>query len=176
MTISHPPVIVAGVIALVSVALWTDVRRRLIPNVLTLPAIAAGLLINALGDGWLGAALSGIGLVVGGLLFLLPFALGKMGGGDVKLMAAIGAWVGPLAIISVALYSAVAGGILAIIITVGQDRLREILGRTWLLAKWAVPFRSRAEGSAPVESGMGMPYGVAIAAGALFYLAIGGVI
>ncbi len=97
-----------------SIACVTDWRTRRIPNVLTFGAALAGLLyqfatggVEALGQGLLG-------WVLGALVFLLPFALGGLGGGDVKLLAALGAWLGPVDALWLALYTGVAGGVMAI--------------------------------------------------------------
>ena len=73
----------------------TDFRSRRIPNVLTFGASAAAVVFSGVTNGWagLGWALAGWG--VGCALFLPWFLLGGMGAGDVKLLAALGAWAGP---------------------------------------------------------------------------------
>jgi hypothetical protein len=55
-----------------------------------------------------------LGWFIGALAFIVPFALGGLGGGDVKLLAAIGAWLGPAGAFWVALYAGVAGGVMAL--------------------------------------------------------------
>src|SRR5437762_9508716 len=72
----------------------TDVRDKKIPNRLTYGGIFAGLAVRVSLLGWPGFW-SGLGgtLLAGGVFFVL-FVLGGMGGGDVKLVAAVGAWVG----------------------------------------------------------------------------------
>ena len=59
-----------------------------------------------------------LGLFVGLAVFFPLFALGAMGAGDVKLMAAVGAWIGAKPILYVALYGSVAGGVLALVVAV----------------------------------------------------------
>ncbi len=60
-------------------------------------------------------------------IFFVPFALRGLGGGDVKLLAALGAWVGPTDVIWVALYTGVAGGLLAIGTALANGYLRTAL-------------------------------------------------
>jgi prepilin peptidase CpaA len=103
--------VVAGIVL---VACVTDLRSRRIPNVLTFGAALAGIGVAGVTAGWSGAALAGGGWLAGIALFLPLFLLGGMGAGDVKLLGALGAWLGPLAVMWVALYGAIAGGVLAI--------------------------------------------------------------
>jgi prepilin peptidase CpaA len=69
-----------------------------------------------------------------GLLLLLPlFALRGLGGGDVKLMAAFGAWLGPGLVLWAAGYGAIAGGVLAVVAALWAGYLRQALANLWLL-------------------------------------------
>lgn len=106
--------------AFVSVTLITaaaatawDLRTGRIPNAITFPAMLAGLGLNTYYTGWRGLQASLLGLGLGVLLLFIPFALGGMGAGDVKMLAAIGALNGHLFTFRAFLYSAIAGGILA---------------------------------------------------------------
>jgi len=99
--------------ALLIPALYCDLRTRRVPNAITLPAIALALALQATLNGTEGLieALQGGGL---GLILLLPlFAAGKFGGGDVKLLVAIGALRGASFLWRAALLGAMAGGVLA---------------------------------------------------------------
>ena len=81
--------------------------------------------------------LSLAGCLVGGAIFFLPFALGGLGGGDVKLLAALGAWAGPADALWIALYSGVAGGVLAIVTALANGYLRTALANvSRLLVHW----------------------------------------
>jgi prepilin peptidase CpaA len=94
------------------IAAEEDLRRRSVPNWLT-AAGAAGGLVCAAGSGWHGLEMAAAG-VVAGFLILLPFHwLRAMGGGDVKLLAAFGALLGPSGILLAAVFAAVFGGITA---------------------------------------------------------------
>ena len=83
-------------VAVLAVATFTDMRSRRIPNWLVLPFLPAGIAVSVWLHGWqgLGQSLAGFGLGAG--IFGLLFCLGGMGMGDVKLCAAIGAWIGPV--------------------------------------------------------------------------------
>lgn len=95
------------------VACLLDLRDRRVPNALTAGLAGAGLLVRGLELG-LGSIVPGLGGAVAGLaLLFLPFHRGWVGGGDVKLLAAIGAWLGPLALLRAWLAAALLGGLLA---------------------------------------------------------------
>src|SRR3990170_4623177 len=72
-----------------------DVRTRRIPNWLTFGAAAAAFGYAGLHSGLTGVGIGVLGWLVGAALFFPFFALGGMGAGDVKLLAALGAWLGP---------------------------------------------------------------------------------
>jgi prepilin peptidase CpaA len=99
-------------VAVLGVATFTDLRWRRIPNWLVFPFWFAGLLVSVWMQGWhgLGQSLGGalLGLVVYGILFWM----GGMGAGDVKLCAAIGAWVGPQQLIFALVITGMAGGLM----------------------------------------------------------------
>ena len=115
-------VLVTGFIACV-----TDLRTRRIPNVLTFGSALAGFLFHILSDGAGGAGTSAGGWLVGTLVFLPFFALRGMGGGDVKLLAALGAWLGPGETLWLAAYSMVAGGVVAVVVAFSRGYLRTAL-------------------------------------------------
>jgi prepilin peptidase CpaA len=99
----------------VTACVW-DLRTRRIPNALTFSAALLGLLVQLFVAGPGGALTAVGGWAVGLLLFLPFFMLGGMGGGDVKLLAALGAFLGPRDIVWLAVYSSIAGGVLAVIV------------------------------------------------------------
>ena len=97
---------VATLALVFTAAIW-DFRQNRIPNWLTLSAIPAGILWNTFSGGFAGFQASLGGFAVGfGLLFIL-FAIGGGGGGDVKLMGALGAWVGVQTTITVFILAAI---------------------------------------------------------------------
>ncbi len=124
----------APLIAALFIAAWVDVRHRRIPNWLTLPLLAGGLLQAISPAGTVGPMASLLGLAVGGGLSLPMFILGVRGGGDVKLLAAVGAWIGPAGALLVLLAAALVGMCLVLAQCVIQGRLMRLLGRTVLVA------------------------------------------
>jgi prepilin peptidase CpaA len=103
-----------------------DVRQFRVPNGLTLPLCGGGLLFHTLLGGVAGLERSGGGLVVGGLLLILFFLIGAMGAGDVKLLAGVGAWLGPSSTISVFLVAGLAAGMYSLGVYALRHRLREL--------------------------------------------------
>ena len=110
----------SAVIAISLVACVFDIRTRRIPNALTFGARWPGLVQHPALDGTAGAQTAAGGWLVGLFLLLPFFALGGMGGGDVKLLAALGAWLGPSETFWLAMYSGMAGGVLGVIVALSQ--------------------------------------------------------
>lgn len=100
-------------IALGCSAVLDDLRRGAISNWVNLTAIAGGLLYHSIHQGWRGLAASSGGAVLGFAIFLVVYCLGGMGGGDVKLMAAFGALLGPMGILTAAVLTSVIGALMA---------------------------------------------------------------
>src|ERR1051325_7898669 len=103
-----------AVTALVIAVAFFDLRARRIPNFLTFPAVIFGLVIN-LSRGWDGFWFSLKGLGLGLLLLLLPYVFGGMKAGDVKFLAAIGAFVGAAGIVRIFLLTVLCYPLLAIV-------------------------------------------------------------
>ena len=162
--------------AAVTVATVIDWNTRRIPNLLTFPLALAGLALNAVVGGWMGLAGSLVGLVLGHLIFLLFMALGAMGAGDVKLMAALGALLGVVHIFWIGLFTAAMGGLLVVFYSLGQRSLPRLFNRTGTLLKTMVltgRLPKAEELSARREDYM--PYALAIALGVVAqYLYRGG--
>jgi prepilin peptidase CpaA len=110
-----------------------DLRTRRIPQALTLGGALAGLVFHLVSGGWSGAAWSLAGWTVGVLIFLAPFALGGLGGGDVKLLGALGAWLGPGDVFWLALYTGVAGLVVAVGFSVVTGYFRTAFTNVFLL-------------------------------------------
>lgn len=132
-------VFAVAALALGIAAIVTDVRERRIPNLLTFGGAAAALVAHAVGGGWDGALHAAAGWMVGCALFLPFFLLRGMGAGDVKLLAALGAWLGPGDALWVALYGSIAGGVLAIVVAIAQGYLgTAIRNLRSLVVYWAL--------------------------------------
>jgi prepilin peptidase CpaA len=154
----------------VSVATFTDLRTRRIPNWLVLPFLLAGVSVSTWMHGWHGLLMSLAGLGVGSLLFGILCWMGGMGMGDVKLCAAIGAWIGPSQMLTALVMTGIAGGLIALCWAVAGGFVGEMLSGTGDLI-----FGLRKRGLRPhsdlvLENPLTrkMPYAPAIAIGTLF--------
>jgi prepilin peptidase CpaA len=126
-------------IAVCLAACTTDVRWRRIPNALTFPAAGAAILFHWWVAGSHAAAAALGGWFVGVLLFSPFFIAGGLGAGDLKLLGAVGAWLGPVPALFVALYTAIAGGILAMLVALARGYAKAAFGNIWfILTSWRV--------------------------------------
>jgi len=108
---------VALAVTVVTAAI-TDLAGQRIPNWLTMPSTVLALCLHSV-DGGMPEVFLGLGGWLAGFAMLIPFyAKGGMGAGDVKLMAAIGAFTGPYRVFIVALYTGIFGGVYAISIVI----------------------------------------------------------
>lgn len=151
---------------LVIIAAVYDYRSRRIPNLLTMPAMVAGLALNACLSGGTGLEQSLLGLLLGVGLLLIPFAIGGMGAGDVKLLAAVGALNGPHFVLFTCIYGAIAGGVMAVVLLLLKGRAQAVFAN--VVSTLVIPGQSLA------KTNLGIPYGIAIGIGALitWYLGV----
>jgi prepilin peptidase CpaA len=132
---------------------------------LTFGASIAAVVFHAVwGNGVLSCA---EGWAVGVAAFIIPFALGGLGAGDIKLLAALGAWLGPYQAIWLALYTGMAGGVLAFFVAVFNGYLGQALSNVrLLLTHWRVSgIRPLHEVSLEGSSGPRLAYAVPILVG-----------
>ena len=147
-----------------AVAVVTDVRSRRIPNWLTATIAVAGFVLAFSHIGRITPGQAALGLLLGLALMLPGHIIGATGAGDVKLMAAVGAIVGPSLVFTAFLCTAVAGGVFAIAVAARRGRLRATIEGTGLLV--AAPMLARSEIEAPARRNR-FAYGPAIAVGCL---------
>jgi prepilin peptidase CpaA len=163
------PIIFAIVSLSLAVATVIDLRSQRIPNALTIPTALVALAYHLLFQGPQGLWFSFAGLGLGLGLMLAPFLCGVMGGGDVKLMAAVGAWVGPQVVLTAFLLTSLAGGAYALAVLARRPgllrgvfaRLRPALYATCATGEFNYQ---------PSPGSAGLPrlcYGLAIALGSL---------
>jgi prepilin peptidase CpaA len=126
-------------VAVAIAACGFDLRTRRIPNALTFGAAAAALLSAGLMEGPTGIGLALAGCFLGLILWLPIYALGGMGAGDVKLIAAIGAWLGPSGVLFTAIYAGIAGAVMALLVALARGYLREAYQNVQMLVlHWCV--------------------------------------
>lgn len=115
--------------ALLAAAIWSDLRSHRIPNLLVVAGLIAALVGQAVVGGWSGLG-HGMGGALLGLFALLPFYLmGGMGAGDVKLMAAVGAFLGPLQTLAAAALTLVFGAVMALFVLGLRRGARKSVGQ-----------------------------------------------
>ena len=130
--------------------------------------MAAGLVLSMLRSGPAGLLTGLAGIGVGIAVFIIPYILGGMGAGDAKLMGAIGAILGPGEVFSAFLFTALAGGVYAIIMIVARGDFKATCARYWTMAGSFVLSRRLAYlPPSEDEQRPRLRYGIAIAAGTL---------
>lgn len=132
-----------------------------------------GILCNALLFGPAGIAMSLVGAILCIAILLPPFALGGVGGGDVKMMGAIGALLGPrLALFGLAAGMILGGAVMSLHL-MRRGRLREKLQSTWSMARRSVsdgsldPLRISDQDDGAVT----LPYSIPLGAGTVLVMA-----
>lgn len=162
-----------SIVVLVAAAI--DLRARRIPNWLVLPFFTAGVGVSAWAQGWHGVSQSMEGSALGLLLYGALFWVGGMGAGDVKLCAAIGAWIGPRQLMLAIILTALAGGMMAIAWAAAGGFFSELMQGTGylIMGKHRHGLSSVPEGEDSARSAprgflrRKMPYAPAIAVGTL---------
>ena len=154
-----------GLFALLIASAYTDLAHGKIYDWVTYPAVGAGLTLNFLIGGISGPG--NFNLIAGALGFLLGLAglgvfyvSGAMGGGDVKLAAAIGAFIGYRYLLWALFYSALVGGIMAIGLVIWKGRFLESLRGSLRFL-----FTLRTPLSQSGEEPLTIPFGLALVLG-----------
>ena len=155
------PAVIAG---------WTDWHTRRIPNRLTVPALFFGIAVNTLALGWAGAKMSLLGAGLG-LGLLLPFVLLRsLGGGDWKLIGALGAFLGPPRLINVLLITVLTAGLMALVVIVWKRRIGKTLRNlVHMLASLFTLHLPGPELSLDNPDSLKIPFGVAVAVAVVLY-------
>ena len=171
----HPPSPLRWgvVLCAAAVARATDIRSRRIPNVLTLPLLVAGLIEATVARGGLHGLLDALaGCVIVGVPFVLLFLFAGGGGGDAKLMGAIGAWVGVSQGVIVVVAVTACGAVIGLAFAALRRQLVPVLRNMRMIGQgvWCAVAARKAPGDVqalmPDAAVMlKMPYGIAICAG-----------
>lgn len=177
-----PAIILWGLLA---AAVWHDVRSRRIPNRLVFSGALLGLLLNCVPfqiPGFMSPVTEPAGLLMAfagfalGLAFLMPMYMMKaLGAGDVKMMAMVGAFLGPHPVFVAMILTFLAGGVMALAVAAWNGSLRKVGSNTYHLLLQSL-MRGVA-GDMPqlealaVPTGK-LPYAIAIATGTMLYLVL----
>jgi prepilin peptidase CpaA len=169
------PVTKVVLLALVLVAAIYDLRERRIPNWLVLAGLILGFGLNAFLFEWAGLRLAAFGMGLAFVIYFPLYAIRGMGAGDVKLMAAIGSLVGPVAWVVIFLFTAILGGLLALILVFSKGRVRKTFANlAFMLREMACfrpPYARNEELDVKHAKAVGLPHAVSIAVGSGVFLA-----
>jgi prepilin peptidase CpaA len=172
-----PPGINIVLIALILTAAVFDMLYRRIPNWLTLGGVLAGLGLNSfIYQGWPGLRLSLCGLAAGFIAYFVLYSLRAMGGGDVKLMAGIGALVGARDWFGIFVITAIIGGLAGLALVASRGRLRKTLWNVGFIfseMRHGRPaYVNREELDVRNPKALGLPHGAMIALGTIVFLSL----
>jgi prepilin peptidase CpaA len=166
---------IAALLATVAItAAIFDYRERRVPNWLTLAGLIGGVALNTflLQTTGLWTSLKGLGIALA--IYLPLYLLRGVGGGDLKLMAALGAIAGPKNWIVIMLLTSLVGGIAALILVTAQGRLRKTLHNVWTILSSLVmgraPYRADPELDVKSPTATRLPHGVVIACAVFGFL------
>ena len=152
----------------------TDLRSRRIYNKVIFPGLCIAFASHLFLGGWGRLQYSVMGFFVGLFILLLPYLFGGMGAGDVKLLALIGALKGTTFVLHTAIYMAIAGALLALLVLLVQGKLFSLLqSLSYAFLNW----RHGIKASGFLKKGAlsaTYPYGLAIALGAVISLVLEG--
>lgn len=159
----------------VTAAAIKDLECRRIPNRLLLAGVIGALVLHLFSLQAPRALLAALGGAATGLAIFLPFYLVRgMAAGDVKMMAAVGAFTGPGDALRIAILAWCVGGVMALAIVIVKGRLRLALSNLWAIVRPTLlrlppgPALGSPDGQPSAGS---IPYGVAIALGTIAFLA-----
>jgi prepilin peptidase CpaA len=169
-----PRVTLASLLVFLGLSVMFDVSVRRIPNLLSWPGILAGVILNAVHSGMPGifASLAGVGVTMGILIW--PFAAGGIGGGDVKMMGAVGAFLGPRLAVMGLVIGMILGGVIMSVHLARLGRLGNKIAslitmvRVALWTRSVQPLMLRGADDAVIA----LPYSVPLAMGTVIALGL----
>src|ERR1700730_6879177 len=161
------------VCALLILAAYIDGKQLRVPNWLTFSMVLSGLVYSGLTGGWAGLGDGLLGMAVG-LACLLPlYAVGGMGAGDVKLLAGVGAWMGPAITLGAFVATGIVGGLMALVVDARSGAVARHVAMFHTISSEILTVRDPvklAEAAAQRKPTMMLlPYGIPIAIGSIAY-------
>jgi prepilin peptidase CpaA len=160
--------LVALLMTALAAAAYTDLRSSRIPNVLTLSAMGIGLIAHGCFSGFEGMLFALEGLAVGLGLFFVLYLSGGLAAGDVKLMGAVGAIVGPQGALATVFLTIMIGGVYAVSAMSYQWGIRAT-ARKLIYATHGAFLHGPEEWSKELGLPFRLRYGLAITGGTLLY-------
>jgi prepilin peptidase CpaA len=161
-------------VALVLAAAFWDLKSRRIPNWLSLTGIICGVALNSFLFGWTGLkdSLAGMGTAFG--VYFVLYLVRAMGAGDVKLMAAVGSFVGPGNWFFIFMITAILGGVIALTVLLWRKRMRKTFDNVFFIVgemmHFRAPYLSREELSVKSQKAFTLPHGAVIGLGCLVFV------
>ncbi len=155
-------------------ASWIDFAQRRVPNWLNAAIAVCGLTAQSAFFGWSGLGAGLLGMLVGLAVLIVPWAMHGMGAGDVKLMAAIGCWLGPWLTLLSFVAGALLGGLAAVVMIVSSGRVVHAFTNLQTictkLRRLETAFGEFAGARTFGNTSQLLPYGVPLSAGTLAVL------
>ena len=170
-----PPAIQATLVVLAVLGAIFDARQRRVPNWLTLAGLFLGIALNTFlfETAGLWMSLEGLGLAM--LVYFPLYLLRGMGAGDVKLMAAIGALVGPVNWFGILVLTALFGAIAALGAIALKGRFRQTMWNIWMILAsiriGQAPYKTNPELDISSERSVRLPHAISIGLGTVVFLA-----
>ena len=129
-------------VTLLALCAGSDVRTNKIPNIVTIPFAACAIALHTFNNGLDGFLFSTAGMATGIALLVIPYIMGGMGAGDVKLMGAVGSFLGAKATLGAFLFIALAGGVYSLaIILIRRDVFKGFFSEKLLVLSSMVMLR-----------------------------------
>jgi prepilin peptidase CpaA len=177
---TNPPAILGILLAiLVVIAAVYDLRYRRIPNWLVLTGLIVGLALNSFLFQWQGLKSAALGIGIAFLIYFPLYLLRAMGAGDVKLMGAIGAMVGPANWFGIFVLTGILGGVWAVLLLLSKGRVRRTLWNVACIvnevAHFRAPYLLNDELDVKSPRAVTLPHGAVIAVGCLTFLGVAAV-
>jgi prepilin peptidase CpaA len=145
----------------------TDLQSSKIPNWLTVSAMTSGLFSHSLLNGLAGLLFSAKGLGLGLALFLIFYVMGGMGAGDVKLLAAVGSFIGAEGVVSAGIMAMLLGGLYAIAIMISHGGVRASLKQMETILKSCILMPGSTTAFTPAKAQPQLRYALVIGLGTL---------
>jgi prepilin peptidase CpaA len=153
-----------------------DIKYRRIPNWLVATGLLLGVILNTFLFEWTGLKASLLGIGFAFIIYFPLYLLRGMGAGDVKLMMAVGALVGPASWFAIFIVTGILGGVIAVVLLLARGRLRKTFWNVGFLLhrlmQLKAPYADNPELDVRSGQGLRLPHGAVIALGTVLFITI----